>query len=169
MSIFKIEIYLQTINKKTHLPSLDPCLHLSEMSPRDVSNDGGVLVDTTKKGNGRKPEKGQIVFAHYTGKLTNGDVFDSSKSKPHRKDIGFYFELGSGGVIKGWDVGFANMTIGEHAILTIKSNYGYGDNGMPGSGINGGDTLVFYVELLDAKFMTNAELDEVDARVEALR
>ena len=53
------------------------------------------------------------VFAHYTGKLQTGEVFDSSRGKPHRAEFGFFFQLGQGQVIQGWDVGFANMSIGE--------------------------------------------------------
>jgi len=98
---------------------------------RDVSGDGGVLVSTTKDGNGTKPQPGHMVFAHYTGSFEDGTVFDSSKSKPHRAEVGFFFCLGEGGVIAGWDVGFASMTIGEHARFTVRYDYGYGEQGMP--------------------------------------
>jgi FKBP-type peptidyl-prolyl cis-trans isomerase len=93
-------------------------------------------------------------------------VFDSSVGKPHRVD-GFYFQLGAGGVIKGWEVGFAAMTVGEEAVLTIAPEYGYGARG--GSGIPGGATLVFDVVLLDAKDMTDSELAAQDAKVARLR
>ena len=49
-------------------------------------------------------ESGQTVFAHYTGKLLNGEVFDSTSGKPHRQKHGFYFTPGAGEVIQGWDV-----------------------------------------------------------------
>ncbi len=49
-------------------------------------------------------EPGQTVFAHYTGKLQNGEVFDSTSGKPHRQKHGFYFTPGAGEVIQGWDV-----------------------------------------------------------------
>jgi len=71
-------------------------------------------------------------------------------------------------VIKGWDVGFAAMSIGEVGTLTIREDYGYGANGAPPS-IPGGATLVFEVELLDAKNMTNEEMDVLDRKVVALR
>ena len=51
-------------------------------------------------------------------------------------------------VIKGWDIGFASMKKGEKAVLTITSDYGYGDRGSPPK-IPGGATLIFEVELLD--------------------
>lgn len=44
------------------------------------------------------------MFAHYTGKLLNGEVFDSTSGKPHRQKHGFYFTPGAGEVIQGWDV-----------------------------------------------------------------
>ena len=136
---------------------------------RDVSGDGGVLIATTRAGTGIKPEEGMIVFVQYVGKLTDGTVFDSTREKPHRRDIGFYFQLGAGQVIKGWDVGFLNMTVGESATLTLRYDYGYGEQGMRQSGIPPKATLVFDVELKDAKFMDAAALDAVDAEVERLR
>ena len=49
-------------------------------------------------------EPGQTVFAHYTGKLQSGEIFDSTTGKPHRQKHGFYFTPGAGEVIQGWDV-----------------------------------------------------------------
>jgi FKBP-type peptidyl-prolyl cis-trans isomerase len=65
-------------------------------------------VKTTQPGNGSKPKAGNKVTVHYTGKLTNGKVFDSSVT---RKEP-FTFNLGKGEVIKGWDEGVAQMSIG---------------------------------------------------------
>lgn len=135
----------------------------------DVSGDGGVLKETTKDGNGVAPKQGQVVFAHYTGTLESGQVFDSSRSKPYRAKYGFYFPLGGGAVIKGWDVGFASMSIGECAKLKLRGDYAYGARGSPGSGIPPNATLIFDVELLDARTMTEAEMDAVDAEVNAMR
>ena len=78
------------------------------------------------------------------GTLTDGTEFDSSVSRNQP----FTFTLGTGQVIKGWDLGFASMSKGEHAVLTIKSDYGYGDTGSPPK-IPGGATLVFDVELIN--------------------
>ena len=103
----------------------------------DISGDGGVLLESTQAGNGVKPKAGQTVFAHYTGRLQDGSVFDSSRGKPHREEFGFYFSLGAGEVIKGWDVGMAAMSIGEQATITCRYDYAYGAQGMPQSGIPG--------------------------------
>eukprot|EP00929_Paragymnodinium_shiwhaense_P029656 TRINITY_DN16948_c0_g1_i1.p1 TRINITY_DN16948_c0_g1~~TRINITY_DN16948_c0_g1_i1.p1 ORF type:complete len:138 (-),score=43.49 TRINITY_DN16948_c0_g1_i1:218-631(-) len=133
----------------------------------DLSGDGGVMKQTTKAGaEDRKPQPGETVFAHYTGKLDNGQVFDSSIGKPHRK-MGFFFQLGAGQVIKGWDVGFGNMQIGEHATLVCKPDYAYGSGG--GGPIPPNATLTFEVQLLDSKKMTPKELQDLNMEVERLR
>lgn len=61
--------------------------------------------------------------AHYDGKLAaDGKQFDSSRKRGQP----FSFPLGGGRVIKGWDVGFASMNVGEKAVLELKPDYGYG-------------------------------------------
>ena len=97
-----------------------------------------------KEGEGECPPKGNQVVAHYTGTLKDGTKFDSSVDRNEP----FKFQLGQGMVIKGWDIGFASMKKGEKAVLTITSDYGYGDRGSPPK-IPGGATLIFEVELLD--------------------
>jgi FK506-binding protein 4/5 len=97
---------------------------------------------------GGKPQVGDTVTVHYTGRLeSTGEVFDSSR-KPGRDP--FVFELGKGSVIKGWDVGVATMCKGERARFTIDSSYGYGASGAPPS-IPPNARLVFDVELLGWK------------------
>ena len=81
---------------------------------------------------------------HYTGTLTNGDVFDSSV----RKGRPFKFTIGIGQVIRGWDEGVIQMSLGEKAILRITSDYGYGARGA-GNVIPPNADLIFEVELLD--------------------
>lgn len=103
-------------------------------------------VQTTKAGNGQKPTVGSKVTVHYTGRLTNGTVFDSSvsRNKP------FVFTLGKGEVIKGWDQGVAQMSVGEKALITCPPNYAYGNQAVGGV-IPANSTLVFEVELLSFK------------------
>ena len=86
---------------------------------------------------------GDVVWVHYTGKLTDGTTFDSSLD---RKEP-IQFQLGKGQVIKGWDEGILGMKIGEKRKLTIPGELGYGAAGSPPK-IPANATLVFDVELV---------------------
>ena len=72
------------------------------------------------------PAVGDTLSMHYRGRLqSDGTEFDSSYSRNKE----FTFKVGVGAVIKGWDVGVMQMSLGEKAILMISSDYGYGANG----------------------------------------
>lgn len=73
-----------------------------------------------KIGDGAVAESGKSVTVHYTGWLTNGTKFDSSKD--HGQP--FTFQLGAGNVIKGWDQGVAGMKVGGQRKLTIPPELG---------------------------------------------
>lgn len=100
-------------------------------------------IDVLTEGTGTQPTTGQTVTVHYTGWLTNGQKFDSSKD---RNDP-FSFTLGRGEVIKGWDQGVATMKVGQKIKLTIPPELGYGSRGAGGV-IPPNATLIFEVELL---------------------
>lgn len=104
----------------------------------------GVQVETISPGDGRTfPKRGQTCVVHYTGMLEDGKKFDSSRdrNKP------FKFVLGKQEVIRGWEEGVAQMSVGQRAKLTISPDYAYGATGHPGI-IPPNATLVFDVELL---------------------
>jgi FKBP-type peptidyl-prolyl cis-trans isomerase FkpA len=86
------------------------------------------------------------VSVHYTGWLTDGKKFDSSKDRGQP----FQFALGAGQVIKGWDEGVQGMKIGGKRKLTIPPGLGYGSRGA-GNVIPPNATLIFEVELLGVK------------------
>ncbi|MGV0999130.1 MAG: FKBP-type peptidyl-prolyl cis-trans isomerase [Fluviibacter sp.] len=103
-------------------------------------------IEDLEVGTGAEAQAGQMVTVHYTGWLTDGQKFDSSKD---RNDP-FVFPLGQGMVIKGWDQGVVGMKIGGKRKLTIPAELGYGARGAGGV-IPPNATLVFEVELLDTK------------------
>ena len=109
----------------------------------EMITDSGLKYEVTTEGEGATAGNGQTVSVHYTGWLTDGTKFDSSKD---RNDP-FQFQLGAGRVIKGWDEGVAGMQVGETRKLTIPPQLGYGPAGAGGV-IPPNATLVFEVELL---------------------
>ena len=98
----------------------------------------------TEEGNGEMPANGDNVKVHYTGKLIDGTVFDSSVERGEPIE----FTLGVGQVIPGWDEGIMLMSKGEKGVLYIPYYLGYGDRGA-GSVIPPFATLIFEVELID--------------------
>ncbi|XP_061191372.1 peptidyl-prolyl cis-trans isomerase FKBP1A-like [Saccostrea echinata] len=107
----------------------------------------GVEKQVLAEGDGKTfPKAGQTVVVHYTGTLTNGKKFDSSKDRGKP----FEFRIGQSQVIKGWDEGVMTMSVGEKAILTCSPDYAYGSSGVGGV-YPPNATLVFEVELLGLK------------------
>lgn len=127
--------------------------HVQYLRIENLTEDGGVVKKVIEEGYGEIPHEGCdvtgreqrrfVTIAHYTGRLEDGTKFDSSRD---RKEP-FKFKLGVGQVIKGWDLGFASMKVGEHALLVCKSDYAYGSHGTQGIPANA--TLYFDVELID--------------------
>ena len=102
-----------------------------------------VVRKVIKDGNGAIPTVGSKVTIHYTGTLTDGKKFDSSRDRGKT----FSFTLGKGEVIKGWDIGVAMMSLGERCTLTIPPALAYGDQGFPPV-IPKKATLIFDIELI---------------------
>jgi FKBP-type peptidyl-prolyl cis-trans isomerase FkpA len=105
--------------------------------------DSGLKYEDLASGEGDQATAGQHVTVHYTGWLTDGSKFDSSRDRNEP----FRFKLAAGQVIRGWDEGVAGMRVGGSRRLTIPPQLGYGARGAGGV-IPPNATLVFEVELL---------------------
>jgi FKBP-type peptidyl-prolyl cis-trans isomerase len=109
--------------------------------PGAQKSPSGLIYKETKAGTGESPKATDAVTVHYTGKLIDGTVFDSSVQRGQPAT----FPLN--GVIKCWTEGVQKMKVGGKATLICPSSIAYGDSGRPPQ-IKGGATLVFDVELL---------------------
>jgi FKBP-type peptidyl-prolyl cis-trans isomerase FkpA len=108
-----------------------------------ITTASGLQYEEITVGSGATAKAGNLVSVHYTGWLTDGKKFDSSKDRNEPFD----FNLGAGQVIKGWDEGVQGMQVGGVRKLTIPPALGYGARGAGGV-IPPNATLIFEVEFL---------------------
>ncbi|KAK9451013.1 uncharacterized protein V1518DRAFT_412324, partial [Limtongia smithiae] len=117
---------------------------LSRRSFSSTSAKMGVTITPITPGDGKTfPKAGDTVKIHYVGTLENGKKFDSSRDRGKP----FQTKIGVGQVIRGWDEGVPQLSVGEKAVLKITGDYAYGPRGFPGL-IPPNATLIFEVELL---------------------
>jgi peptidylprolyl isomerase len=175
MALFAFNASAQTHRKRT--PAKRPVAS-PRTQPAAATAYAGVTTPTgltyliTHHGTGRQPKVGETVVVHYTGTLTNGVKFDSSRDRGEP----IAFKLGAGQVIKGWDEGIAKLHIGDQAILVIPSQLGYGPRGAGDGLIPPDAALIFIVELVDIKGASASDtisrtLDEkgIDAAISQYR
>ena len=129
-------------------PSVLPASTPSSAAPASASNaphttSSGLIIETLAAGSGPTAKSGDKVSVHYTGWLTNGTKFDSSRDRNEP----FNFNLGAGQVIPGWDEGVAGMQPGGKRRLTVPAHLAYGPRGAGGV-IPPDAVLIFEVELL---------------------
>ncbi|PTX97443.1 peptidylprolyl isomerase [Verrucomicrobia bacterium LW23] len=119
------------------------------LTPREkeklVKTSSGLQYVDVVEGKGNPPLKGQTVTVHYTGWLTNGQMFDSSlaRGKPYT-----YFHRVSQQIV-GWSEGVSTMKPGGKRKLIIPPRLGYGSDGS--GSIPPNATLLFEIELISAE------------------
>jgi len=106
----------------------------------------GLKITDVAIGTGKEAKTGDIVAVNYIGTLVDGKKFDSS----YDRNIPFEFTLGTGEVIKGWDLGVVGMKEGGKRHIVIPPELAYG-NQQVGDIIPAGSTLIFEVELVKVK------------------
>ena len=104
-----------------------------------------VQIKDIAVGSGDIAVSGKEVTVNYTGVFSDGKKFDSSLDR----GVPFTFKLGSGMVIKGWDIGIEGMKVGGKRILVVPPELGYGSEAY--GPIPASSTLIFQVELLGVK------------------
>jgi peptidylprolyl isomerase len=110
---------------------------------KEVTLPSGLKYLDMRIGDGREVRRGNQAFVLYTGKFTDGRVFENSRDKYNP----FKFIVGDGKVIKGWEEGVVGMKVGGRRVLVIPPNLAYGDKAGGGK-IPPNSTLVFELELM---------------------
>ena len=110
-------------------------------NPNLKTSESGLVYEIIEPGEGDKvPYNGQVSVI-YTGKFTDGKVFDSSNGEP----VSFNVQ----NVVKGFGEGLQLLGKGGKALLYIPGDLAYGINGAPQGGIGPNTTLVFEIEVVD--------------------
>tara|TARA_B100001287_G_scaffold276252_1_gene286399 strand:+ start:1129 stop:2169 length:1041 start_codon:yes stop_codon:yes gene_type:complete len=119
---------------------------LADLNKDAIVTESGLAYKIINKGNGNvNPSPSSTVTVHYTGKLTDGTIFDSSVQRGEPAT----FPLNR--VIPGWTEGVQLMVVGDKFTFIIPSDLAYGSSGIPQAGIGPNATLIFEVELLEIK------------------
>ncbi|MEV6521106.1 FKBP-type peptidyl-prolyl cis-trans isomerase [Longispora sp. NPDC051575] len=132
-------------NPSASAVALDPALKTKPVVTAGTGTITELKVTPLVTGTGPETKAGQTISVNYVGvQFANGTEFDAS----WKRGQPYSFQLGAGGVIKGWDQGLVGVKVGSRVQLDIPSSLAYGDD--PSSGRPTG-TLRFVVDVLDAK------------------
>ena len=138
----------------TGAPAAPQGVHkLTKLGIKDLKPGDNVILGV-KVGNPKPVENGDLVTVEYTGKLTDGTVFDSNlpgNKVGHAQPLIFY--VGRGMVVQGFDQGLLGMHIGGEREIAIPASMGYGPQDMKDADGNvkipGNSDLYFTIKLLD--------------------
>lgn len=103
-----------------------------------------LIIEDMIIGDGNVAVKGALITTHYRGFLDDGTEFDSSYSR----DRPFQCVIGTGRVIKGWDMGIIGMKVGGKRKLFVPAHLAYGERQM-GALIKPNSKLIFEIELIE--------------------
>ncbi len=132
----------QTAKKSLNLEKGQAFLEENKNKEGVMTTETGLQYKIIEEGDGPSPKADDVVKVHYTGKLLNGEVFDSSVQR------GEPVEFPVGGVIPGWTEALQLMKVGGKWELYIPAELAYGERGA-GQDIGPNETLIFEVELLE--------------------
>ena len=130
--------------EETAKAAIDLADYLAKNNIEVEPTESGLYYVMLTEGNGEKPEPGQVVKIHYTGKLLDGTVFDSSVERGNPISL----PIGVGQFIPAWDEGIMMMSKGEKGMLYVPYYLAYGDR-QAGDKILPFSNLIFEVELID--------------------
>lgn len=129
-------------NSASALPTVS--VSASPAANKILELEDGLKIQDLILGSGEEAVRGQTITVNYVGTLADGKKFDSSYDRGQP----FQFNLGSGQVIRGWELGVAGMKVGGKRKLIIPPSLGYGDRNIGNGLIPPNSTLIFEVELL---------------------
>ena len=137
---------LEELQKEEAKIAAEKAAELKKLTAEADFTESGLAYKIINKGSGKThPSTTSTVTVHYTGKLTDGTIFDSSVKRGEPAT----FPLNK--VIPGWTEGVQLMVVGDKYTFIIPSHLAYGERGIPQAGIGPNATLIFEVELLDIK------------------
>lgn len=122
----------------------NPFIFVDQNALSQPTGNEGLVMQDESVGTGDVAEAGKTITVHYTGRLENGTVFDTSVGREP-----FTFMLGAGDVIAGWDQGLVGMKAGGKRLLIIPATLGYG--AIEYGPIPANSTLIFEVELVSVQ------------------
>ncbi len=142
-----IQDYMQKNHEKIKADNLEKgnkFLEDKKKNSKVQATESGLLYEVIKEGDGEQPTSNSEVKVNYTGKLTDGKVFDESKKG---EPVGFNLMS----VIPGWTEGLQLMKTGAKYKFYIPAHLAYGANGSPDGSIGPNEVLEFEVELVETK------------------